>query len=292
MTIGIPFYNCARYLPNVIRSIYAQTYTDWEVIFVDDGSSDGSLEIVRAIKDSRVTICADGKHLGIGARRRQLVDMTRTRYLAWLDADDMMHPDRLAVQCEFLENHDQIACVDSSCYIVDPDLNLVRTSHKKKGIVPASDMALTPQMLNTAILARTAMYTRVRFNPKHRRVEDWDVWIRASKEYVFYHLDQCLSYVLNADLDQRPRMDRELSEPRFLLRTYLEHGRAHLGLARTALLVLRLCARTAYRIVVILLGQHKYLKAARTANVTDEERLAAEAGLKVIRETRVPGLNE
>ncbi len=291
ITIGIPFYNCERYLTNAIRSVYAQSYTDWEAIFVDDGSTDASLDIVRSVRDARIRVLSDGVNLGIGARRKQIVDLTETRYLAWLDADDMMHPDRLQVQYEFLERHPEIACVDSSCYIVDPNAKVVRLSEKMEGIVAPSSMAVRPQMQNASVFARIEVYRDFNFNPACRRVEDWDVWIRASKQYSFYHLNAFLGYHLDADEHHKPRLDRELVEPRWQLMVYLRHGGRSLGIARCAALSARLCARTAYRVILILLGQHKRFKAARTDALTPELKAAAERELERMLETKVPGID-
>lgn len=291
ITIGIPFYNCERYLLNTIRSIYAQSFRDWEAIFVDDGSTDASLSIVKSIQDKRIKIYSDGVNLGIGARRKQIVDLTDTKYLAWLDGDDMMHPDRLDIQYAFLESNMNIACVDSSCYIVDPNKRVLRLSNKTEGIVDPSIMAITPQMQNGTILARIEIYKTFNFNPDHRRVEDWDVWIRASKQYSFFHLDDYLGYHLDADINHKPRIDREITEPKYLLRTYLKHGIRHLGLIRSISLIIRLCMRTIFRITLILLGQHKYLRAARTNTLTAQEKITSEQNIEKILETKVPGID-
>jgi glycosyltransferase involved in cell wall biosynthesis len=60
VSIGISFYNCERFLPDAIRSVFAQTYQDWELILVDDGSTDRSLEIARSVNDPRVRVISDG----------------------------------------------------------------------------------------------------------------------------------------------------------------------------------------------------------------------------------------
>ena len=271
ITIGIPFYNCEVYLTNTIRSIYAQSFTDWEAIFMDDGSTDGSLKIVESVNDHRVKVYSDGTNLGIGARRKQIVDLTKTKYLAWLDADDMMHPDRLKTQYEFLENNPDIACVDSSCYIIDPNMKLLRLSNRTRGIIDPKIMAITPQMENTVMFARIELYRDFNFNPKHRRVEDWDVWIRASRHYRFYHLDEFLGYHLDADANQKPRIDREIMEPRYLIRTYLTYGVEYLGFMRCVLLTARLCVRTVYRIILIKLGLHRLFKSCKDGD-TDSSR--------------------
>jgi glycosyltransferase involved in cell wall biosynthesis len=72
MTIGIPFYNAEAYLGDAIRSIFAQTYHDWELILVDDGSTDRSLEIARAVRDPRVRVISDGQNRRLPYRLNQI----------------------------------------------------------------------------------------------------------------------------------------------------------------------------------------------------------------------------
>ena len=72
LTIGLPTYNAGPYLPDALRSIFAQTYQDWELIVVDDGSSDGSLEILRSVRDPRVTVHHDDTNRGLPYRLNQI----------------------------------------------------------------------------------------------------------------------------------------------------------------------------------------------------------------------------
>jgi glycosyltransferase involved in cell wall biosynthesis len=289
VTIGVPFYNCHRYLLNTIKSIYSQCFTDWEVIFVDDGSTDASLSIVESIRDSRVTVYSDGRNLGIGARRKQIVDLAKGKYLAWQDADDMMHPDRLRIQCEYLESHKEIDLVDCSVYLMGPDLRIFGLD-QRSGPVDSSRMAEFAPMTNGASMARLEMYRRFPFDGSLRRVEDWDLWIRASKYCSFYHLAEALYYKLDADDSRKPRMDRELTEPRYFLVTYLKYGQEYLGRTRYWYFIARLCLRTIYRVVIITAGCHKLLKDSRSTVISAETKSTAEMSVKAICETKVPGM--
>jgi len=72
VTIGIPFLNARRTLADAVRSVFAQTHGDWELLLVDDGSTDGSSEVVRQLRDPRVRLLADGAQLGLCARLNQI----------------------------------------------------------------------------------------------------------------------------------------------------------------------------------------------------------------------------
>ena len=104
VTIAIPFYNPGPAFEDAIKSVFAQTYTNWELLLVNDGSTDDSLEKALAIKDSRVQVINDGKNLGLGARLNQIAQLASGEYLARMDADDIMHPERIENKL-FLENN-------------------------------------------------------------------------------------------------------------------------------------------------------------------------------------------
>src|SRR5699024_7083751 len=104
ITIGIPFFTDESYLDMAIRSIINQTYQDWVLLLVDDGSSDGSLGIAKKYeeKDSRISVISDGENKKLPYRLNQIAQLTKTPYLARMDADDIMHPERIEKQLGIL----------------------------------------------------------------------------------------------------------------------------------------------------------------------------------------------
>src|SRR5271157_3722803 len=118
VTIGLPAFNARPYLELALRSIFAQTFRDWELIIIDDGSSDGSPELLHCLDDERVRVIADGQHLGLGARLNQIVGMARGRYIARMDADDLMHPERLQTQLDYLLQHPRVDVVGCNLLVL------------------------------------------------------------------------------------------------------------------------------------------------------------------------------
>src|SRR5690349_10645893 len=103
VTVGIPFFNNASSLSDALRSIFAQTFTDWELILADDGSTDESLSIARSVRDPRVMVMSDGGNRGLVFRLNQITSAARGKYIARMDADDLSHPARLQRQVSLLE---------------------------------------------------------------------------------------------------------------------------------------------------------------------------------------------
>ena len=119
VTIGIPFLNPGSLLLDAVRSVFAQTYQIWELILVDDGSSDNSLEMVRQISDPRVRVISDGKNLGLVPRLNKIIELANGDFIARMDADDMMHPRRIEVQASLLECNSRVNVVDTGAIIID-----------------------------------------------------------------------------------------------------------------------------------------------------------------------------
>src|SRR5690606_21713898 len=107
VTIAIPFYNGEKYLELAIQSALAQTYTGWKLILLDDGSTDNSLAIANEYKkkDARIKVYSDGQNKNLGYRLNQIPELVDTKYLARMDADDIMHPKRIETQLRILEEN-------------------------------------------------------------------------------------------------------------------------------------------------------------------------------------------
>src|SRR5215203_6071210 len=104
VSVVVPVYNTERYIAETINSILKQTFTDFELIVIDDGSTDGSPEILRelAAKDSRIRLTIR-ENRGIVRTRNELLEQCRGRYMAVNDSDDLSMPDRLAKQVAYME---------------------------------------------------------------------------------------------------------------------------------------------------------------------------------------------
>src|SRR5438874_1140893 len=114
LTIGLPVYNARLFLEDTLRSIFAQTFTDWELIAVDDGSTDGSGALLERLRDHRVRVFIEKGNRGLAARLNFIHENARGTYIARMDADDMMHPERMARQLAFLDQHPEVDVVGCS----------------------------------------------------------------------------------------------------------------------------------------------------------------------------------
>lgn len=113
VTIAMPVRNCEATLDFALRSMLRQTLRSWELLLMDDGSEDRTLEISRGCSDPRVTVLSDGKRRGLAARLNQAIARSRTRFFARMDGDDVSYPQRLEKQVAFLEANQDVDLVGS-----------------------------------------------------------------------------------------------------------------------------------------------------------------------------------
>jgi glycosyltransferase involved in cell wall biosynthesis len=108
ISIGMPIFNCEKTLAIAIRSILNQTFSNWELLLIEDGSSDRSLEVARSFVDPRISVFSDRLHKGIVPRLNQAVAASRGEYFARMDGDDIAYPERLDHQIRYLEQHHEV----------------------------------------------------------------------------------------------------------------------------------------------------------------------------------------
>jgi len=107
VTVAINVYNAMPYLPEAVESILAQTLCDFDLLIINDGSTDGSRDYLETLDDSRIQI-VDQENQGCSAASNIAIEHCQTEYLARMDADDVAHPERLEMQLAFMEEHPEV----------------------------------------------------------------------------------------------------------------------------------------------------------------------------------------
>jgi glycosyltransferase involved in cell wall biosynthesis len=104
ITVAMPIYNAGEYLRLAVLSIINQTFTSWEMLIIDDGSTDNALDSIADIQDERIHILTDGTNKGLAARLNEAIDLAKGHYIARMDQDDISYPDRFERQVQELES--------------------------------------------------------------------------------------------------------------------------------------------------------------------------------------------
>jgi glycosyltransferase involved in cell wall biosynthesis len=181
VTIGIPFFNAEKTLLDAVKSVFVQTHVDWELILVDDGSTDRSLEIARSIDDPRVSVYSDGQNRRLASRLNEIARLARFDYIARMDADDMMSRDRIERQLRVLVDNAKLDLVSAGVVSVSDEwaplgMRCVPPGH---AITSRAVLAGHSGIVHAAVLARRAWFLRNSYDETLRVSQDTNLWIRA-----------------------------------------------------------------------------------------------------------------
>lgn len=119
LTIAMPVFNGGVALRLAVQSVINQSFTDWELLLIDDGSTDGAVEQLTAARDPRIHIIRDGSNKGLSARLNQAIELARGVYFARMDHDDICHPKRFERQIAFLKANPQTDLLGTQCVTMD-----------------------------------------------------------------------------------------------------------------------------------------------------------------------------
>lgn len=199
VSVMIPCYNSAKTLPLALASLLAQTYTNWECIVVDDGSTDHPIDVVNIVDDPRIRFFRFQENQGRAVARQKALDMAQGKYLCMIDADDWIYPWKLEKQVAIMEAYKDLAILSAGMAIVDIDMNLygIRRFGIKQGTTDVSTfppmkvpnhppVAFAPSML------RTSIAKNYKFNHIFRVSEDKDFLIRVVSEHSFGNISDVL----------------------------------------------------------------------------------------------------
>lgn len=185
VSVLLTVYNRERLVGEAMRSILGQSFDDFELVVVDDGSTDHSLSVARSFDDPRVCVVAQKANRGIPVTRNNALDHARGRYVAWLDSDDVARPTRIAEQLEFLEAHPEVAMVGSCAGKIDGDGQ--RLSGVRLVPFASEDIAawhlFTPAFQQSSLMGRASVLQRYRYREDYPVCEDLELTARIIREH-------------------------------------------------------------------------------------------------------------
>lgn len=229
VSIMLPCFNAADTLPLALASVAAQSLDDWECICVDDGSTDTTWQVLEraAARDPRFRIDRFSANRGRGAARQRILELATGPYLAPLDSDDWMYPERLAHEVGWLATDPHIAAVSVCTAVTDGSDRLVgmmkpRSQHPLP-VVTIFDRMEPPPLLFPTSMIRTQLARETGFNPEFHRSQDSDFLVRA----LFGRHYALSSAVLYAYSKSGASLDRTLEGYRFRIRTHLGNLSTH-----------------------------------------------------------------
>jgi len=187
VSVILPVYNCEKYLQYAIESILDQTFKDFELLILDDGSTDKSSEIAKkyAAKDNRIRYFYHS-NMGLAKTLNKGLKLARGVYIARQDADDISHPERLEKQVKYLDGHPEIALVGTSMYQIDEKGKKLYfykfpTSHNK--IIKLLEKGENP-FPHTSIMIRKSVINMIGgYRELFKKAQDYDLYLRVCERF-------------------------------------------------------------------------------------------------------------
>ena len=279
ITVGIPFFNAQDTLRAAIHSVLAQTFEDWELLLVDDGSRDNSLLIARSFENSRIKLLTDNQNRGLVARLNQIARTARGQYVARMDADDIMHPDRLAKQVRYLDQNPSVDVVGSWAYEIDGQgiPYGLRTTELKPDAAAVLESGL---FIHPTVTGKRDWFINNPYNPEFIRCEDRELWVRTFELSKFDIIREPLLFYREHD---RFRIEAYLASRKSNRRLFLQRGPALVGWRRTLTLTAKNHAQAALFKIASSSGLANRLIRLRGVKISPGQRREAEAALARVR---------
>ena len=194
-SVLIANYNNGKYLMEAIKSVYAQTYTNWEIILVDDASTDNSHELYKELeKDTRIHIFYNDENHGCGYTKRRCAELANGELGGFLDPDDILSKEALQIMVQEHVDKENISMAYSDMYYCDEDLNIISITHR--GQIPDDKTFLEfySYVSHFAVFKLSAYLKTEGINENATRAVDHDLYFKLEEVAPFSFVPQPLYY--------------------------------------------------------------------------------------------------
>ena len=203
ISVILSVYNGEKYLREAIESVLNQTFTDFEFIIVNDGSTDNSLEIIQSYDDERIKIINNEKNIGLTKSLNKALKQAKGEYIARQDADDVSLPNRFEEQVRYFEGHPEVVLLGTSVYLIDENEKIVG-----KRIVLAKpsikDLFKENHFNHGSVMFKKEIVNQLGgYNELIRYSQDYELWLRITKYYDVRNLTQILYKLRSHDANIR-----------------------------------------------------------------------------------------
>lgn len=194
VSVILPVYNAAGTVEQSVRSILGQTFRDFELIIIDDGSTDRSADVINAIDDGRIIFLRQ-RNIGLAATLNKAISLARAPLIARQDNDDISYPSRLQKQVDYLKEHPEVVVVGTAARIVDA--NLAETGRWHRHACQPDELKYNllfenPFVHSTVMFRKSAWAAAAGYSTSKDIFEDYDLWSRMSGAGKLANLNEVL----------------------------------------------------------------------------------------------------
>lgn len=188
----MPIHNGEPYLVEAIESVLNQSFQEFELIVVDDASTDGSLSRLKTLGDRRIKVLKNARKLGLARSLNKAISYAKGKYIARMDHDDIALRQRFENQVEFLEHHSKIDILGTWAKTFGSSQQIWKYPTTDAEI--KAEMLFNSNLVHSSVMMRASVLNRHRlsYDPKIPRAQDYELWSRVADHVNFANLDQVL----------------------------------------------------------------------------------------------------
>ncbi|MBD2254125.1 glycosyltransferase [Nostoc parmelioides] len=239
ISVIIPAYNCETTIKATIDSVLTQSFTNFELIIINDGSQDNTLDVVSRIQDSRIKIFSF-ENAGGNISRNCGLKISQGKFISFLDADDIWMPDKLKLQLEALYKNPGFHVAYSWTDYIDEDGNFLTSGKRVTLNGDVYQKLLINNFLENGsnpLILRDALVDLEGFDQSLKAAQDWDMWLRLAEKYLFVSvplvqiLYRVSSNSLSANLARQEKYCLQVLEKAYQARPTIGKHILHLSIA-------------------------------------------------------------
>ena len=192
LTVILPVYNGEKYLPAAIDSILNQSYQDFLLLIINDGSTDASSVIAHSYQDERIVV-VDQNNQGLSAALNHGLDLADSQYVARMDHDDISHPERFAIQVKFMDEHPEIGLCGTWVELIDEDSKKIASAaYPLTHDQIAAFLLFNSPFCHPSVIFRKSVLDNHHLRYHSAQAEDLDLWIKLVPHTKLANLAQFL----------------------------------------------------------------------------------------------------
>jgi glycosyltransferase involved in cell wall biosynthesis len=194
VTVLMPAYNAARYIDEAITSILTQTFTDFELLIINDGSTDETLDIIQSFNDPRIVVI-NQQNKGIAAALNIGLSFAQAPYIARFDADDVCYPTRLKIQYDFITTYPEYSVIGTAADYVDAEGHFIFTHHPVGHLneeIQQLKYSVCPFIHSSVFYKKDVIVNNGSYNEYAYTFEDHFLWVNILKNEKACNLSQAL----------------------------------------------------------------------------------------------------
>lgn len=199
LSVVMPTFDAAEYIERSLESVLSQSFEDFELIIIDDGSTDGTIELIEERNDERIRLIEREDESGITSALNRGIEESSGKYIARHDADDWSTPERFDKQVTYFETHRDVALVGTGAYLVDKD---GRRITKRRVLKDPSVEDLTDHnefIHGSVMMCREPLVNLGGYDERFLTAEDYDLWLRLADQYSVANIDEPLYHFRQHD---------------------------------------------------------------------------------------------